>query len=66
MRADWEANRDELIKFWQSAKFTHPDSLPWLFVRGRDGSLPWAAMHLGYPYKRISRHQNCGQLLTHL
>jgi hypothetical protein len=23
MRADWEANRDELMKFWQSDEFTH-------------------------------------------
>jgi hypothetical protein len=50
MRADWEANRDELIKFWQSGEYTHPDnfpdSLPWLFVAGGDDSLPWAAEHL--------------------
>ena len=46
MRRDWAANRDELMKFWQSGEYTHPDnfsdSVPWLFVRGGDGSLPWA------------------------
>lgn len=32
MRADWEANRDELTEFWRSGKTTadvFPDSLPW-------------------------------------
>ncbi len=47
MRADWEANRDELMEFWRSA---HPDnfaySLPWLFVRGTADTLPWAVTHL--------------------
>jgi hypothetical protein len=51
MRADWEANRDELMEFWRSGKTTadvFPDSLPWLFVRGYAGTLPWAAVHLDY------------------
>jgi hypothetical protein len=50
MRADWEANRDELTAFWKSGKHTTPDvfsdSLPWLFVRGRADELPWAAVQL--------------------
>jgi len=48
MRADWKNNRDELIESWQSGEYTHPDnfpdSLPWLFVRGYAGTLPWAAV----------------------
>jgi len=39
-----------LMAFWQSGKYTttdvFPDSLPWLFVRGSAGALPWAARHL--------------------
>jgi len=50
MRADWVANRIELIAFWRSGAFTtpdaFPDSLPWLFVRGDANSLPWAARQL--------------------
>jgi hypothetical protein len=50
MRADWDANRDGLLELWRSGEHTHPDkfpdSLPWLFVRGGDGSLPWAALYL--------------------
>jgi hypothetical protein len=50
MRADWAANRVELLEFWKSGKYTtadvFPDSLPWLFVRGSADTLPWAAMHL--------------------
>jgi len=50
MRADWEANRPELMAFWQSGAYTttdiFPDSLPWLFVRGSADTLPWAATHL--------------------
>src|SRR5258708_37324106 len=50
MRADWEANRAELIAFWKSGAYTtadvFPDSLPWLFVRGSADTLPWAARHL--------------------
>ena len=46
----WEANRDELMEFWRSGEYTHPDnfpdSLPWLFVRGYPDTLPWAAVHL--------------------
>ena len=50
MRADWAANREELMAFWQSGKYTtadvFADSRPWLFVRGRADTLPWAAEHL--------------------
>jgi hypothetical protein len=50
MRADWEANRDELMAFWKSGAYTtadvFADSLPWLFVRGSADTLPWAAVHL--------------------
>ena len=47
MRADWKANRDELIEFWRSgAPDNFPDSLPWLFVRGSADTSPWAARHL--------------------
>jgi hypothetical protein len=47
MRADWTANREELLAFWQSgAPDNFPDSLPWLYVHGSAGSLPWAAEHL--------------------
>jgi hypothetical protein len=41
MRADWEANREELIAFWKSGEYTH--DLPWLFVCGSRKTLPWAA-----------------------
>ena len=46
MKADWEANRDELMEFWRSGKYSIdylPDSLPHLFYRGSRRSLPWAA-----------------------
>ena len=47
MRADWEANRDELLAFWASGEHTtmkvFPDSVPWLFVCGSPDTLPWAA-----------------------
>jgi hypothetical protein len=50
MRRDWADNREELLAFWRSGEFTTPDvfedSVPWLFVRGRPGTLPWAALHL--------------------
>ena len=50
MRADWAANREELMEFWKSGKYTtpdvFPDSLPWLFVGGSADTLPWAAGHL--------------------
>ncbi len=50
MRSDWQNNPDELIEFWHSGKYTtpdvFPDSLPWLFVRGRAGRMPWAAVYL--------------------
>lgn len=44
MRADWNNNRDELMAFWKSGRYT--DGLPWLFVRGWPDTLPWAAEHL--------------------
>jgi hypothetical protein len=54
MRADWEANRDELMEFWQSGEYTYPDtfpdSLPWLFVCGSADTLPWAARHLDWAH----------------
>src|ERR1700682_4751683 len=41
---------DELMAFWKSCKYTtadlFADSLPWLFVRGYAGRLPWAAVQL--------------------
>ena len=47
MRSDWEANRDELVKFWRSGAYTaldiFPDNKPWLFVCGDPDTLPWAA-----------------------
>ena len=53
MRQDWEANREALMAFWRSGKYTTTDSLaefglnvrmpPWLFVHGSPGTLPWAA-----------------------
>jgi hypothetical protein len=46
MRADWEADRDDLMAFWAIDKYTtaeyFPDSKPWLFVRGSPDTLPWA------------------------
>jgi hypothetical protein len=50
MRADWEANREELVGFWKSGKTTAvalADSLPWLYLRGSSDTLPWAAVTLG-------------------
>jgi hypothetical protein len=49
MRRDWEANRDELMEFWQSGKTeadVFPDTLPWLYGGGSAKKLPWAAVHL--------------------
>ena len=49
MRADWAANREELLSFWQSGKTeadVFPDTLPWLYFGGSAGTLPWAARHL--------------------
>ena len=49
MRADWEANRAELLAFWRSGKReadVFPDALPWLYVGGSADPLPWAAFHL--------------------
>ena len=53
MRQDWEANREALLAFWSSGKYTTTDelaefglnvrALPWLFVHGSPGTLPWAA-----------------------
>lgn len=47
MKADWEANRDELLAFRRTGKYTtseiFPDSKPWLFVRGSPNKLSWAA-----------------------
>jgi hypothetical protein len=49
MRADWEANCEELMEFWRSGTTTvdvFVDSLPWLFMHGGADKLPWAARHL--------------------
>ena len=49
MRADWEANRAELLAFLRSGKSdaeAFPDALPWLYVGGSADTLPWAARHL--------------------
>jgi hypothetical protein len=50
MRRDWQDNRAELLEFWKSGKYTtvdvFPNSLPWLFVRGRAGRPCWAEQHL--------------------
>ena len=49
MRADWKANREELVAFWQSGKTeadVFPDALPWLYVGASADTLPWAARHL--------------------
>jgi hypothetical protein len=49
MRADWEANRAELLAFWKSGKTTadvFPDALPWLHLWGYANTPPWAARHL--------------------
>jgi hypothetical protein len=47
MRADWEANRDELMEFWRSGESeSFADSLPRLSGRGSADTLPWAARHL--------------------
>jgi hypothetical protein len=46
MRQDWEANRDELMEFWHSGKYSidfFSDSVPHLFYRGSRRTLPWAA-----------------------
>ena len=53
MCQDWEANREALLAFWRSGKYTTTDTLaefglnvrvpPWLFVHGTPGTLPWAA-----------------------
>ena len=53
MRQDWEANREALLAFWRSGKYTMTDTLaefglsvcmpPWLFVHGSPRTLPWAA-----------------------
>ena len=53
MRQDWEANREALLAFWRSGKYTMTDTLaefglnvrmlPWLFARGSPRKLPWAA-----------------------
>jgi hypothetical protein len=59
MRTDWEQNRDELLKFWRSGKDTapdiFPDSLPWMFVRGEPGTLPWAALQFDVEPKGSKR-----------
>ena len=53
MRRDWKENREALLAFWRSGKYTMADDLaefglnvhclPWLFVCGSRNALPWAA-----------------------
>jgi hypothetical protein len=53
MRADWEANRDALMAFWRSGKYTkdealaefgiHVSMMPWFWVCGSRRTKPWAA-----------------------
>jgi hypothetical protein len=46
MREDWERNREELMSFWRSGKYSidfFPDSVPHLFYRCDRRSLAWAA-----------------------
>src|SRR5258707_11226925 len=49
MRADWAANREELIAFWRSGKSSSvfPDNLPWLWIAHGSANTPcWAEQHL--------------------
>jgi hypothetical protein len=48
MRADWAANREELVAFWKSGQSPNifPDCLPWLYTHRSADTLPWAATHL--------------------
>jgi hypothetical protein len=45
MKADWEANRDELMAWWNAGKNCEPFSpKPWIFpMYGTPDTLPWAA-----------------------
>jgi hypothetical protein len=55
----WEANREALIAFWRSGKYTTTEDLaefglkvrmwPWLFECGSPGTLPWAAKQFDQP-----------------
>jgi hypothetical protein len=64
MRRDWADNRAELMVFWRSGQYTtpnvFPNSLPWLFARGRPDRLPWACEHLDWA--RMSRSDSRLQL----
>jgi hypothetical protein len=52
MREDWEANRDALMAFWRSGKYSNDLAefginvrmKPWLFFCGSRKTLPWAAL----------------------
>jgi hypothetical protein len=47
MRADWETNREELLKFWASGEDTlgyFEDCKAWHFIHGSHDTLPWAAL----------------------
>ena len=48
MRADWAANREALLKFWESGQSPtiFPDCLPWLYTHRIAGTSPWAVKHL--------------------
>jgi hypothetical protein len=46
MRADWEANREELLTFWRSGKYSidfFPNMYPHLFFKGSKNTRPWSA-----------------------
>ncbi len=46
MKADWLANRDELLKFWESGECSvgfFENCKPWHFIYGSPNTLPWAA-----------------------
>jgi hypothetical protein len=66
MRTDWENNRDELLAFWCSGKYTaldtFSDSLPWLFVCGEPGTLPWAAEQ--FDKRKVSARALCHETRT--
>jgi hypothetical protein len=47
MRADWEANCEELLTLWASGEDNSPDGKPWLFVSGSPDTLPWAERQFG-------------------
>ncbi len=63
IRRDWEVNRAELLDFWESGRWTTDflDSLPWLFVRGTPGTLPWVAGRFDEDEFHESTSEKAGQ-----